>query len=208
MDHRLKRLFGNTVVFTAGKFISKLLVFLMMPLYTACLSEAQYSTADLITQFANLLIPLACLGISEGIFRSAAALGMQAVLLTSDCCDPLYRRACRVSMGTVFQVPWAFLPEDYMPKLKEMGFALTDSKANFLFAASSRIPGGELYRKLKARGILVRHFDTPALTDATPVLENVVTVSDDRMTRDIKFKHYDVKIATEVFLSFFVKILI
>ncbi len=73
MDARLKRLFGNTVIFTAGKFISKLLVFFMMPLYTACLSEAQYSTADLITQLANLLIPLACLGISEGIFRNAAA---------------------------------------------------------------------------------------------------------------------------------------
>ena len=42
-----------------------------------------------------------------------------------------------------------------------------------------------------------RVCDTPALTDATPVLENVVTVSDDRMTRDIKFRHYDVKIATE-----------
>ena len=73
MDARLKRLFGNTLIFTAGKFISKLLVFFMMPLYTACLSEAQYSTADLITQLANLLIPLACLGISEGIFRNAAA---------------------------------------------------------------------------------------------------------------------------------------
>ncbi|MBQ1232835.1 MAG: oligosaccharide flippase family protein [Clostridia bacterium] len=73
MDLRLKRLFGNTMIFTAGKFISKLMVFFMMPLYTACLSEAQYSTADLITQLANLLIPLACLGISEGIFRNAAA---------------------------------------------------------------------------------------------------------------------------------------
>ena len=73
MDAKWKRLFGNTVIFTAGKFISKLLVFFMMPLYTACLSEAQYSTADLITQLANLLIPLACLGISEGIFRNAAA---------------------------------------------------------------------------------------------------------------------------------------
>lgn len=73
MDARIKKLFSNTMIFTAGKFISKMLVFLMMPLYTACLSEAQYSTADLITQFANLLIPLACLGISEGIFRNAAA---------------------------------------------------------------------------------------------------------------------------------------
>lgn len=46
------------------------------------------------------------------IFRSAAALGMDAVLLTREGSDPLYRRAVRVSMGTVFQVPWAYLPAD------------------------------------------------------------------------------------------------
>lgn len=40
------------------------------------------------------------------IFRSAAALGMDGVLLSPGCCDPLYRRAVRVSMGTVFQIPW------------------------------------------------------------------------------------------------------
>ena len=45
------------------------------------------------------------------IFRSAAALGMDAVLLTDGCCDPLYRRAIRVSMGTVFQVPWAWIED-------------------------------------------------------------------------------------------------
>ena len=54
------------------------------------------------------------------IFRSAAALGMEAVLLTPDCCDPLYRRACRVSMGTVFQVPWTYLPD--MSMLRTAGF--------------------------------------------------------------------------------------
>ena len=47
--------------------------------------------------------------------------------------------------------------------LKQMGFTVTDSKANFLFAESSRIPGKELYLKLKERGILVRHFDKPRL---------------------------------------------
>ena len=55
------------------------------------------------------------------IFRSAAALGMDAVLLTSTCCDPYNRRAVRVSMGTVFQVPWA-VAEDWMPRLREHGF--------------------------------------------------------------------------------------
>ena len=45
------------------------------------------------------------------IFRSAAALGMDAVLLTPGCSNPLYRRAIRVSMGTVFQIPWTFFDE-------------------------------------------------------------------------------------------------
>lgn len=56
------------------------------------------------------------------IFRSAAALGMEAVLLTKGCTDPLYRRCARVSMGTVFQVPWSYLPEDWLPFLQERGF--------------------------------------------------------------------------------------
>ena len=63
------------------------------------------------------------------IFRSAAALNMDAVLLTPACCDPLYRRSVRVSMGTVFQVPWAYLGEDVsqwpepgMTRLRSWGF--------------------------------------------------------------------------------------
>lgn len=64
------------------------------------------------------------------IFRSAAALGMDAVLLSPNCCDPLHRRAVRVSMGTVFQIPWARLeengaqwPEMGLRRLKAMGFS-------------------------------------------------------------------------------------
>ena len=58
------------------------------------------------------------------ILRSAAALGMDAVLLTPGCSDPLYRRAARVSMGTVFQIPWTFFPEGkpWYAQLKELGF--------------------------------------------------------------------------------------
>ena len=54
------------------------------------------------------------------IFRSAAALGMEAVLLTPGCSNPLYRRSARVSMGTVFQIPWTYI--ERMEILKEMGF--------------------------------------------------------------------------------------
>ena len=63
------------------------------------------------------------------IFRSAAALGMDAVLLTPGCSDPLYRRAARVSMGIVFQIPWTFLdekicswPEEGQKNLRKLGF--------------------------------------------------------------------------------------
>ena len=70
------------------------------------------------------------------IFRSAAALHMEAVLLTPGCSDPLYRRASRVSMGTVFQVPWTFIqdeneircqreilwPKQAITELKQMGY--------------------------------------------------------------------------------------
>ena len=72
------------------------------------------------------------------IFRSAAALNVDAVLVTPTCCDPLYRRAARVSMGTVFQVPWTRIGEDHtqwpspgLSTLRDLGFttaafALTD----------------------------------------------------------------------------------
>ena len=56
------------------------------------------------------------------IFRSAAALGMDAVLLTPACSNPLYRRSCRVSMGTVFQVPWTYMSPDWMEQLRQLGF--------------------------------------------------------------------------------------
>ncbi len=71
-QNRLTRLLSNTLIFTVGKFVSKLIVIFMLPFYTSYLSSAEYSTSDLITNLCNLLIPLACLGVSEGIFRNAA----------------------------------------------------------------------------------------------------------------------------------------
>lgn len=63
------------------------------------------------------------------IFRSAAALGMDGVLVTPSCCDPLYRRSARVSMGTVFQVPWTRIgetcgdwPQPGLERLRSLGF--------------------------------------------------------------------------------------
>ena len=56
------------------------------------------------------------------IFRSAAALGMDAVLLSPGCSNPLYRRSARVSMGTVFQVPWTYLDENWLAQLHNLGY--------------------------------------------------------------------------------------
>lgn len=81
------------------------------------------------------------------IFRSAAALGIDAVLVTPTCCDPFYRRAVRVSMGTVFQVPWARIGEEAadwpmcgIERLHALGFrtaamALTDDSVSIEDAA-------------------------------------------------------------------------
>jgi len=72
------------------------------------------------------------------IFRSAAALGMDAVLLTPGCSNPLYRRSARVSMGTVFQIPWTYTPvwpEEGLAQLNQLGFktaamALSDNSVS------------------------------------------------------------------------------
>lgn len=76
------------------------------------------------------------------MFRSAAAFEVDAVLVTPTCCDPLYRRAVRVSMGTVFQIPWTRIgvstrdwPDAGMRKLRDLGFktaafALTDDSVS------------------------------------------------------------------------------
>ena len=90
------------------------------PVEELCANSRRLAILEGITDTTNL----------GAIFRSAAALHMDAVLLTPTCCDPLNRRAARVSMGTVFQVPWARIgdtpdqwPHPGLDRLKELGFA-------------------------------------------------------------------------------------
>ena len=68
-NNSYKKLFSNTIVFAIGSFSSKILVFLLLPLYTAVLNPDQYSSVDLIIQIANLMLPVATLSISESIIR-------------------------------------------------------------------------------------------------------------------------------------------
>ena len=69
MERKYKRLLSNTAIIGLGTIASKLIVFLLVPLYTACLTPAEYSAADIITQSANLLMPIMALGICETVFR-------------------------------------------------------------------------------------------------------------------------------------------
>ena len=91
------------------------------------------------------------------IFRSAAALHMDAVILTGGCSNPLYRRASRVSMGTVFQIPWTFVdnsviwPEEGMKILRELGFK---TAAMALKEDSASIDDPELMKEDKLAAIL------------------------------------------------------
>ena len=105
------------------------------------------------------------------IFRSAAALGMDAVLLTPACSDPLYRRSARVSMGTVFQVPWTYFssrrtderwPEAGIEKLKSLGFS---TAAMALSDDSVSIDDPRLLREEKLAVILGTEGD--GLSDGT-----------------------------------------
>ena len=93
--------------------------------------------------------------------RMTAVAGYQA-LVDND----YYMNNCKTVMATRERVKNA---------LRDRGFRVLDSKANFLFAESSRIPGGVLYRKLKEKGILVRHFDKPRLENRLRI-----TVGSDR----------------------------
>ncbi|MFJ1795529.1 TrmH family RNA methyltransferase [Kitasatospora griseola] len=96
------------------------------------------------------------------IFRSAAALGMDAVLLSPDCADPLYRRAVKTSMGAVFSVPYARLDPwpDSLAAVREAGFellALTPSGAeDFTVAKSHLLPRAALMLGAEGDGLTPR----------------------------------------------------
>ena len=71
-------------------------------------SEELFANANCIAVLEDVMNPTNV----GAIFRSAAALGVDGIILTTNCTDPFYRRAARVAMGTVFQVPWTYFPKD------------------------------------------------------------------------------------------------
>ncbi len=123
---------GEVPVFTAGAEVLKKLTGFPMTRGMLCAMrrrelpsvEEVCAGARRIAVLENVVNPTNI----GAVFRSAAALHMDAVLLTGGCSDPLYRRASRVSMGTVFQIPWTYFskkeswPQDGMKRLRALGF--------------------------------------------------------------------------------------
>ncbi len=133
--------FPDTPVYTADRdILAKLTGYELTRGILCAFPRPQLPSVEAVCQGASRVAVLENIVDSTNlgaIFRSAAALGMDAILVSPGCCDVLLRRAVRVSMGTVFQVPWAILgdketwPED-LDKLHALGFqtaamALTDA---------------------------------------------------------------------------------
>lgn len=119
------------------------------------------------------------------IFRSAAALNVDGILVSPTCCDPLYRRAVRVSMGTVFQVPWTRLgtdarswPADGLGVLHEAGFtcaamALADDSYSLDDPALAVIDRLALFMGTEGDGLSLRTIDGCDLTVRIPMARGV-----------------------------------
>ncbi|MCI5752471.1 MAG: RNA methyltransferase [Oscillospiraceae bacterium] len=124
---------GNIPVFTAeSELLEQLTGFRLTRGVLCAMRRPKLPEAEEICQNAARIAVLENIADSTNvgaIFRSAAALGVDGVLVTPSCCDPLCRRAVRVSMGTVFQIPWTYIgseasqwPEEGIARLHAMGF--------------------------------------------------------------------------------------
>lgn len=133
LEHSMLEPYGDVPVYTADREVLARLTGYELTRGVLCAMmrpalpgvEELCRTARRIAVLENLADPTNV----GALFRSAAALGMDGILVTPSCCDPLYRRAVRVSMGTVFQIPWTQIGEDPsqwpqpgLSRLRDMGF--------------------------------------------------------------------------------------
>ena len=164
---------GNIPVFTADRDILCQLTGYQLTRGVLCamLRPSLHSVEDAISGARRIVILENVQNPTNvgAIFRSAAALGMDAILLTPGCSNPLYRRSARVSMGTVFQIPWTFIgeqtadwPEKGMEKLRSLGFK---TAAMALSDNSVSIDDPQLAKEEKLAIILGSEGD--GLTDTT-----------------------------------------
>lgn len=117
---------GDVPIYTADREVLELLTGYRLTRGVLCaMHRPEVSEPDVVCANAKRIAVLEGIVDSTNIgaiFRSAAALGIDGILLTDSCCDPLCRRAVRVSMGTVFQIPWARISADWQQLLGKAGF--------------------------------------------------------------------------------------
>ena len=110
------------------------------------------------------------------IFRSAAALGIEAVLLTRNSCDPLNRRSIRVSMGSVFLVPWTWI--DDASQLQDLGFktiamALTDDSLPIDSPILSALPRAAIIMGTEGDGLPLKTISASDYVARIPMAHGV-----------------------------------
>lgn len=140
VEQVLEKIDGNVPVYVSdGKTLAAITGFNLTRGVLCAMRRQKLQELSLVCQNAKRLVVLDDVENPTNvgaIFRNAAALGIDAVLLTKGCADPLYRRAIRVSMGNVFQIPWTFISEEnYVEKLRQIGIktaalALSDSSVD------------------------------------------------------------------------------
>lgn len=134
-----------------------------------CAGARRVAVIDAVTDTTNI----------GAIFRSAAALGIDAMLLSPDACDPLNRRAVRVSMGTVFLVPWAYLSSrDYLDELAALGFrsvamALSDDSVSIDDASLKAEPRLAIILGTEGDGLPKRIIDGADFVARIPMARGV-----------------------------------
>ena len=161
-----------------------------LPVYTAELSVLERLTGYALTRgmlcamrrpalrhAEDLLQSTSCVAVLEdvmnptnlgAIFRSAAALGVEAVLLTESCTDPLYRRCIRVSMGNVFSVPWAYLPDEHWQSLvhdngfESVAMALREAGATNLMATSGFCANSSYFKETSCTRLCAKSKKLPS----------------------------------------------
>ena len=118
---------GDVPVYSAGKKLLEEITGFKLTQGVLCAMKRKTDSCDIPAEVHRVAVLEDVMNQTNmgAIFRSAAALGVDAVLLTDGCSDPLFRRTIRVSMGTVFQVPWRYIGKSdsgYIGRLKEEGF--------------------------------------------------------------------------------------
>lgn len=153
------KLFSNTIIFAIGSFSSKILVFLMIGLYTRALSKAEYGSVDLITQLENLILPIVTLSISEAVIRFGL--------------DKAYRKKNVFSTAAIVAIGGIAVFTVFMPLVLKIKYVqgFEDLFYIYLITASIKLVFSEFVR---SRELVKLYAFNGLLTTATMIALNII----------------------------------